>query len=193
MLALEDAGYFADVHSCEWWYGVSCACTVMSVLINSGLLCSLGRCRLFCRCPLLWMMACLVPVQVSRTRSKWRNWVTCRSTKANAWGWVFMEMLQCWTCFVSKVGHGCGQVVQGQGLRSPMLCAALAKLCRRQSLLCCMVHTEHAKMAAVSCGTSHASSVSTPLRWIFKKRAIKKLFTHVESHASAVSPLERGE
>ena len=29
------------------------------------------------------------------------------------------------------------------------------------------------EMAAVSCGTSHASAVSTPLRWIFKKRAIK--------------------
>ena len=72
----------------------------------------------------------------------------------------------------------------------------------------CVVYTERAEMAAVSCGTSHASDVSTPLRWIFKKRAIKerkkerkkkkekkkkKLFTHVESHASAVSLLESGE
>ena len=57
----------------------------------------------------------------------------------------------------------------------------------------CMVYTERAEMAAVSCGTSHASAVSTPLRWIFKKRAIKKLFTHVESHASAVSLLNSGE
>ena len=62
----------------------------------------------------------------------------------------------------------------------------------------CMVYTECAEMAAVSCGTSHASAVSTPLRWIFKKRAIKKkrkekLFTYVESHASAVSLLESGE
>ena len=31
-----------------------------------------------------------------------------------------------------------------------------------------MVYTEHAEMAAVSCGTSHASAVSTPLWWIFK-------------------------
>ena len=29
----------------------------------------------------------------------------------------------------------------------------------------CMVYTERAEMAAVSCGTSHASAVSTPLRW----------------------------
>ena len=32
----------------------------------------------------------------------------------------------------------------------------------------CMVYTERAEMAAVSFGTSHASTVSTPLRWIFK-------------------------
>ena len=61
----------------------------------------------------------------------------------------------------------------------------------------CMVYTERAEMAAVACGTSHASAVSTPLRWIFnnnKTRYIKKkLFTHVESHASAVSLRESGE
>ena len=51
----------------------------------------------------------------------------------------------------------------------------------------CMVYTECAEMAAVSCGMSHASTVSTPLWWIFKKMHYKKLFTHVESHASAVS------
>ena len=32
----------------------------------------------------------------------------------------------------------------------------------------CMVYTERAETAADSCGTSHASAVSTPLRWIFK-------------------------
>ena len=59
-----------------------------------------------------------------------------------------------------------------------------------------MVYTERAEMAAVSCGTSHASAVSTPLQWIFKKfkkTRYKKLFTHVETHASAVSLLERAE
>ena len=30
-----------------------------------------------------------------------------------------------------------------------------------------MVYTERAETAAVSGGTSHASAVSTPLRWIF--------------------------
>ena len=60
----------------------------------------------------------------------------------------------------------------------------------------CMVYTERAEMAAVSCGTSHARAVSTPLRWYknkIKKTRYKKLFTHVESHASAVSLLESGE
>ena len=55
-----------------------------------------------------------------------------------------------------------------------------------------MVYTDLAEMAAVSCGTSHASAVSTPLRWILKKLAIK-LVTHVEPHASAVSLLKRAE
>ena len=54
------------------------------------------------------------------------------------------------------------------------------------------VHRTCAEMAAVSCGTSHASVVSTPLRWIFKKRAIK-LVTHAEPQASAVSLLKRAE
>ena len=50
----------------------------------------------------------------------------------------------------------------------------------------CLVYTEHAEMATVSCGTSHASTVSTPLWWIFKNM----LFTHVDSHASAVGLLK---
>ena len=55
-----------------------------------------------------------------------------------------------------------------------------------------MVYTDRAETAVVSYGTSHAKAVSTPLRWIFKKRAIK-LITHVEPHASAVSLLKRAE
>ena len=54
---------------------------------------------------------------------------------------------------------------------------------------CC--HNERAEMAAVSCGTSHASAVSTPGG--YSKMRYKKLFTHVDSHASAVSLLESGE
>jgi len=37
----------------------------------------------------------------------------------------------------------------------------------------CMVYTERAETAAVSCGTSHVSAVSTPLRWIFKNALYK--------------------
>ena len=52
----------------------------------------------------------------------------------------------------------------------------------------CMVYTERAEMAAVSCDTGHASAVSTPLRWMLEKKEKKKtryknLVTHAESHA----------
>ena len=57
-----------------------------------------------------------------------------------------------------------------------------------------MVYTERAEMAAVSCGTSHASAVSTPLPYAgYSKTRFKKLVTHVESHASAVSLLKSEE
>ena len=67
-----------------------------------------------------------------------------------------------------------------------------------------MVYTERAEMAAVLCDTSCVSAVSTSPRWILKyrtnktnkqeqKACFKKLVTHAESHASAVSLLESGE
>ena len=56
-----------------------------------------------------------------------------------------------------------------------------------------MVYTERAEMAAVSCGTSHASAVVLHHFGGYSKTRYKKLFTHVESHASAVSLLESGE
>ena len=56
----------------------------------------------------------------------------------------------------------------------------------------CMVYRERAEMAAVSCGTSHASAVHH-FGGYFKKTRYKKLVTHVESHASALSLLESGE
>ena len=52
--------------------------------------------------------------------------------------------------------------------------------------------TERAQTVAVSCGTSHASAVNTPLGG-YSKTHYKKLLTHVESHASAVSLLKCGE
>ena len=57
------------------------------------------------------------------------------------------------------------------------------------------VHRTCAETAAVSCGTSHASAVSTPLRWIFKtkQKCATRLVTSVEPHASTVSLLKRAE
>ena len=57
----------------------------------------------------------------------------------------------------------------------------------------CMVYAEHTEMAAVSCGTSYASAVSTPLWWLLKKMHYKKLAIYGESHANTVSLLESGE
>ena len=38
-----------------------------------------------------------------------------------------------------------------------------------------MAYTERAEMSAVSCGTSHASAVSTPLQWIVKNALYKAI------------------
>ena len=48
----------------------------------------------------------------------------------------------------------------------------------------CMVYTERAETAAVLCGTSHASAVGTPPRWIFKNAPRKATLTHLESDAT---------
>ena len=48
------------------------------------------------------------------------------------------------------------------------------------------VHRTCAEMAAISCGISHASAVSTPLQGFF-------FLKHVEPHASAMSLLKRAE
>ena len=45
-----------------------------------------------------------------------------------------------------------------------------------------MVYTERAETAAVLCGTSHKYTTSVDIQ-----KRTKKRFTHVESHASAVS------
>ena len=52
----------------------------------------------------------------------------------------------------------------------------------------CMLYTRRVETAAVSCGSSHASAVSTPLRCILKKTHYKKLVTRVVPHVSPGSP-----
>ena len=44
------------------------------------------------------------------------------------------------------------------------------------------VHRTCAETAAVSCGTSHASAVSTPLRWIFKKKKKNAIYIYIYRH-----------
>ena len=55
------------------------------------------------------------------------------------------------------------------------------------------VHRTCAETAAVSCGTSHASAVSTPLRWIFEKRAIKASHSCRTAYKRSESAQESGE
>ena len=56
-----------------------------------------------------------------------------------------------------------------------------------------IVYTERAETAAVSCGTSPCQRCKYTIVVDVQKSAIKKRFTHVESHASAASLLESGE
>ena len=55
----------------------------------------------------------------------------------------------------------------------------------------CMVYTERAEMAAVSCGTSHASAVSTPLRWVFKNALLKACHSYKITCKHSESARER--
>jgi len=55
----------------------------------------------------------------------------------------------------------------------------------------CVVYTEYAEMAAVSCGTGHASAVSTSLRWIFKTRYKKAIHSCGITYVSSESARER--
>ena len=55
------------------------------------------------------------------------------------------------------------------------------------------VHRTCAETAAVSCGTSHASAVKYTTPVDIQETRYKKLVTHVEPHASAVSLLKRAE
>ena len=57
----------------------------------------------------------------------------------------------------------------------------------------CMVYTERADTAAVSCGTSHASAAHHSGGYSKTVTRYEKLFTRVESPASAASLLESGE
>ena len=55
------------------------------------------------------------------------------------------------------------------------------------------VHRTCAEMAAVSCGTSHASAIRTPLRWIFKKTRYKASHSCRTTCERSESAQESGE
>ena len=55
------------------------------------------------------------------------------------------------------------------------------------------VHRTCAEKAAVSCGTSHASAVSTPLLWILKKKKKKRAIKSYSYSHSCRTTCERSE
>ena len=57
----------------------------------------------------------------------------------------------------------------------------------------CMVYTECTKMAAVSCGTSRVSTIKVHHFGGYSEMCYKKLVTHIESLANAVSLLKSRE
>ena len=130
----------------------------------------------------------------------WSN--SCRSGRIISFSWVnFLCWLLFWYLF-----HPCITAVAHKRPRSFCLKCRWQVTAKHTHTLCmwlCMkwhgawlygVHRTCTKMAAVSCGTSHVSVVSTPLRRIFFfLKRYKKLVTHVEPHMSAVSLLKRVE
>ena len=56
----------------------------------------------------------------------------------------------------------------------------------------CMIYTDRAEMAAVSRGTSHASAVSTPIRWIFFYFFLNKKTRYKVIHSCRIT-YERNE
>ena len=100
---------------------------------------------------------------------------------------LLLQLLLLLSCVVTVVQISCiyrGQITILHSLFFEYFFPWMATVCRRLgswhwSMWLCMkwhdawlygLHTTCAETAAVSCGTSHASAVSTPLLWIFKTR-----------------------
>ena len=116
-----------------------------------------------------------------------RDWKVAASNPCWSSGRIFFSRVEflCWLLFRYPF-QPCVTTVARKRSRS------LCQKCRRQvtakhactlRMWLCMkwhsawlygVHRTCAETAAVSCGTSHASAVSTPLRWIFKKQNKKQ-------------------
>ena len=123
------------------------------------------------------------------------DWKVEGSNPSRSGGRIFFFMVNflCWILFRYPFHHRVTAVARKRSRSFCQKCRwpVTTKHAWSDMVHGCMVYTERAEKAAVSCCTSQASAVTTPLRWIFRNAV--KLFTHVESHASAVSLLESCE
>ena len=115
-----------------------------------------------------------------------RDWKVAGSNPCRSGGRIFFSMVNflCWLLFQCPF-HPCVTAVARKiprSFRQKCRWQVTAKhaytlrmwLCMKwHGAWLCGLHRTCAETAAVSCGTSHASAVSTPLWWIFKKRAIE--------------------
>ena len=107
-----------------------------------------------------------------------RDWNVAGSSPGRSGGRIFFSRVDflCWLLFRYPFNP---RVAAAARKRSRIFCQkcrwqVAAKhartlrmwICMMWHVHGCLVYTEHARTAAVSCGTSHASAVSTPLRWI---------------------------
>ena len=112
-----------------------------------------------------------------------RDWKVASSNPRRNGGIIFISRVDflCWLLFRYPF-HPCVTAVARKRSRSFCQTCRWQVTAKRAYTLCmwlCMmwhgawlygVHRTCAETAAVSCGTSHASAVSTPLQWIFKKK-----------------------
>ena len=115
-----------------------------------------------------------------------RDWKVVGPNPCRSGGRIFLSRVDflCWLLFRYPFHHRVTAVAHKRSWSFCQKCRwqVTAKHTYTLCMWLCMkwhgawlygVHRTCAEMAAVSCGTSHASAVSTPLQWILKKRAIE--------------------
>ena len=135
-----------------------------------------------------------LPVSSKRTRGgdslvvrrRTGDWKVARSNPCWRGGRIFFSMVDflCWLLFRYPFHPRVTAVARKRSRSFCQKCRwqVTAKHAYTLRMWLCMkwhgawlygVHRTCAETAAVSCSTSHASAVSTPLRWIFKKKRYK--------------------
>ena len=135
---------------------------------------------------------------------KTRDWKVAGSNPCWSGGRIFFSRVDflCWLLFRYLFHPRVTSVARKRSRSFCQKCRwqVTAKLAYTFRMWLCMkwhgtclygVHRTCAETAAVSCGTSHASAVSTPLRWIFKNK--NKTKTRYKASHSCRTTCERNE